>query len=817
MAAFAQLIASRKTVAPLSIGIFGEWGSGKTFFMERLHDAIDGITSKEAKVDPATFHSSIVQIRFNAWHYIETNLWASLVEFIFRELDGWLRSRQTQEDIEALFEQLATSKQLRLEAARDLIEQRSAKQAAEKLLQTARQDHETAILKRAEAPAADVWAAAKDLFFKSLGAEERRQLEQAAEDLGLSALQKSEAGLAQLLKDSRTQAERTRLVARSLLGRLGTPIWVCAAVLIVLLVPFAAGALKTMLNSAGDKSWLRNVSSSAFGLASLLSTVAVAGRILLGRASKALDSLDQFQEELAKSVSDATRSQQECVTRSEKELADAKLALAEAQRRFAAASDRAIAAEQEYQNDTARGRLNRFIRAKVANGEYAKHLSLVATIRRDFSQLAQIMRDEKLEKSDEEDLAKSRSLYQKKLEELIKEYPDAMTPQEIEDLRREPEQSQLRFFKRIILYIDDLDRCSPEKVADVLQAIHMLLFFPLFVVVVAVDARWVTRSLEIKFPHLLYPEDQEVGATAIADNADSRLAGRPNWVSTGIGRVPPATALDYIEKIFHIPFWVRSMDKDTSADFVAGLAKGFSTADSQPQPDVLLTPGETRPRRPEMIDSEKAKRQELDHSDPAPVIDDQTSQAGVPSVLEKGAAAQRSKIFKTTPLSNDEIAMLRRFAPYIGDTPRSAKRFVNLYHLLRTSLGRTGDIRGADDLVHWLALIGLLSLVTGAPEFAGQFLATLDNEELLGNVHDGVFSRLGTSLAAEPEGQRAALEGILRCLTEESAKGKITDGQMIEVLRRFGSTITRYSFYGHQSKGANKRRSWPTRSFAKGA
>jgi len=218
-----------------------------------------------------------------------------------------------------------------------------------------------------------------------------------------------------------------------------------------------------------------------------------------------------------------------------------------------------------------------------------------------------------------------------------------------------------------------------------------------------------------------------------------------------------------------------------------------------------------------MIDSEKAKRQELDHSDPAPVIDDQTSQAGVPSVLEKGAAAQRSKIFKTTPLSNDEIAMLRRFAPYIGDTPRSAKRFVNLYHLLRTSLGRTGDIRGADDLVHWLALIGLLSLVTGAPEFAGQFLATLDNEELLGNVHDGVFSRLGTSLAAEPEGQRAALEGILRCLTEESAKGKITDGQMIEVLRRFGSTITRYSFYGHQSKGANKRRSWPTRSFAKGA
>ena len=41
---------------------------------------------------------------------------------------------------------------------------------------------------------------------------------------------------------------------------------------------------------------------------------------------------------------------------------------------------------------------------------------------------------------------------------------------------------------RIILYIDDLDRCDPERVIDVLQAVHLLLAFPLFVVVVAVDS-----------------------------------------------------------------------------------------------------------------------------------------------------------------------------------------------------------------------------------------------------------------------------------------------------------------------------------------
>ncbi|MEZ5024500.1 MAG: P-loop NTPase fold protein [Chitinophagales bacterium] len=41
--------------------------------------------------------------------------------------------------------------------------------------------------------------------------------------------------------------------------------------------------------------------------------------------------------------------------------------------------------------------------------------------------------------------------------------------------------------ERIVLYIDDLDRCPPKKVVEVLQAIHLILAFPLFVVVVGVD------------------------------------------------------------------------------------------------------------------------------------------------------------------------------------------------------------------------------------------------------------------------------------------------------------------------------------------
>jgi hypothetical protein len=40
---------------------------------------------------------------------------------------------------------------------------------------------------------------------------------------------------------------------------------------------------------------------------------------------------------------------------------------------------------------------------------------------------------------------------------------------------------------RIVLYIDDLDRCPEKLVVEVLRAVHLLLAFDLFVCVVAVD------------------------------------------------------------------------------------------------------------------------------------------------------------------------------------------------------------------------------------------------------------------------------------------------------------------------------------------
>ncbi|WP_238815822.1 P-loop NTPase fold protein [Nocardia brasiliensis] len=79
----ATVIADRTTSLPLSIGVFGEWGSGKSTFMAMPHERIRLLAGSDA-----TYCAHIAQIGFNSWHYADTNLWASFGDEIFRRLAG---------------------------------------------------------------------------------------------------------------------------------------------------------------------------------------------------------------------------------------------------------------------------------------------------------------------------------------------------------------------------------------------------------------------------------------------------------------------------------------------------------------------------------------------------------------------------------------------------------------------------------------------------------------------------------------------------------------------------------------------------------
>src|SRR6266850_201770 len=141
--AMASLVAAWSVEPPLSIGLFGEWGSGKSFFMQKMKERVREIARQARRSDKGQrefgYYKNVVQVEFNAWHYVEGNLWASLVEHIFQNLKvlGDTDAEEAEELKQAaarqekLFEQLGRQQIVELDARQreaDLSAQQAAKQ-----------------------------------------------------------------------------------------------------------------------------------------------------------------------------------------------------------------------------------------------------------------------------------------------------------------------------------------------------------------------------------------------------------------------------------------------------------------------------------------------------------------------------------------------------------------------------------------------------------------------------------------------------------------------------------------------------------------
>ena len=468
--AFARLAAGRAIRPPLSIGVFGEWGSGKTFFMKLMHEHVARI-SRDADSD-GPFHGNIVQIRFNAWHYVESNLWASLVDYIFTELDRWLKERpeNPNETVDLLFDHLSTSRTLRLEAMDELVLRRRQRQEAEENLKTVRARFETALARQAVATAGEFWTAVGTTMGKDR--ETRETIDRAGRALGVPELSASARQLSEVLQETATQAGRARTLGRSAVAMLGRPRWLAALALILVAAPVAVVWFRDILGRTEVLSWLKEVNAAVLGLSSVMASVAGFAGTALKRTATALDTLEGFRANLETAIAERTEefrknsNEAALLTDAEREATRLRSDVEQAERRLADADRRAADAARDFQGATARGRLNAFIRDKVVSGDYAKHLGIIATIRKDFGQLAQLMADVDRDRELAEEYERARLDYARRVEELIARSGDVLTDEETAALRASTtfDAESLRLFERIILYIDDLDRCPPEKV-----------------------------------------------------------------------------------------------------------------------------------------------------------------------------------------------------------------------------------------------------------------------------------------------------------------------------------------------------------------
>ena len=806
-AAFARIAAATSIKPPLAVGVFGEWGSGKTFFMRRIYEHVQALTKRAvARPGHPLFHTDIVQIRFNAWHYIETNLWASLVEYIFAELDRWLRdkTRDGRSEADLVFDRLATAQQLKLDALEGVVSRRAERRSAELRAERARREYEEA-LARASAVGADTYARALlDTLLAQGGL--REDLAGIGTALGTPALAKSAGQVMEVLEQARSEAGRARLIMRAGIGKLGTWRWILSLVLVLVGFPLLTVGLKDLVALVTNSEGIKAIHDSVLAIASLAAAAAACGGTLVRRASKILQQVDAFDRTLRQKVAEQTQQLQGSDVAAQKSSAEEDLrkrrqAMEAAERALADADARLAAARQDFESATARSRLNAFIRAKATEGDYAKHLGIIAAIRRDFSQLASLMgatNDSGEQRAESERLAAEAEARVTLFLDWLKGKPDVrLTPGELRSLLSllEPPAAlrvleskhatvtqhlegtdedlkalqveltgiaskELPRFSRIILYIDDLDRCPPDTVVKVLQAVHLLLTFPLFIVVVAVDARWVSRALREQFPKLL----SETGM--FASNGD-----------TTAGAGAGATSHDYLEKIFQIPYWVRPIDPKGASSYVNSLV----------EPDVrrvaaAVDASVSTPATP--LD---------DGSDPRPAPGSSPlrgARAPAPAPPPQHQDAEREAI--GLELTRWEADALERFAPLVGATPRRLVRFVNVYRLIKTSLPpamleRFVGERGESDA--YRALIAQLAIVTAAPESAQRYFSVLETGSADESL-ETVMTKLGADPAFSKGVDRETVHRILT-VARDSPGAALSVGHMLvtaPIARRYSFT-----------------------------
>jgi KAP family P-loop domain len=90
---------------------------------------------------------------------------------------------------------------------------------------------------------------------------------------------------------------------------------------------------------------------------------------------------------------------------------------------------------------------------------------------------------------------------------------------------------------KIVVFVDDLDRCLPDNALDVIESMKLFFDLPGFVFVVGLDEDVVQRAVRTRFPETAGP----AAGTAAA--------------SAGVAVTPEAQlARDYVEKIFQVPY-----------------------------------------------------------------------------------------------------------------------------------------------------------------------------------------------------------------------------------------------------------------------
>lgn len=594
---FARLLASEHAKLPLAIGLFGHWGSGKSYFMKLMQQHVKRISALEQSRNGQAYKVNVAHITFNAWHYMDADLWSSLALRIFEGVAARMEGRdEDQVDAQTIRRRQELIGKVEAKQRSSLEAKRAIEAAAQARLQAAARVAECEL----NAEQATTRLTLKPLLSLLPKSFEDAKVKSALDALGirddsnLKQLQQALDGsmgawadVKALLPSRFRKLHTRRQLSIATITALAL-FWLCQWAPIQTGWRWAwdnlSGAIEALLfaSGGGGAAWV------TARVTKFREAVALARKLAPQFAAMKIKEGEENSEH-ARALTD--------LLRAEKELEDARRKIDQSEREIAEA-------EEELRRVNSGGLIQEFLDKRRQDSRYRDSQGVVSVLRQD-------------------------------LEILVSEM-NAVNDGTAEELPS---------IQRIILYIDDLDRCEPDRVVEVLQAVHLLLAFELFAVVVAVDPRWLERSLYRKY----VPGYEQMPAEHL--------------------RATHFSPQNYLEKIFQIPFQVPVMMPDAYSGLinalvpkggsrVGGVSGNASTAGTGGPTDSATTTPEN---------GEETER---------------TANAG--GSKAGGGEAVRTQSVPPEPvaLTEAEVKTLTALGPLI-DTPRGAKRLVNVYTLFR--------------------------------------------------------------------------------------------------------------------------------------
>ncbi|HNN81840.1 MAG TPA: P-loop NTPase fold protein, partial [Leptospiraceae bacterium] len=260
---------------------------------------------------------------------------------------------------------------------------------------------------------------------------------------------------------------------------------------------------------------------------------------------------------------------------------------------------------------------------------------------------------------------------------------------------------------------------------------------PAFVVVVAVDARWVSQSLRIGYRDLF---GEEISLDTDGDGIPDSFRATPH---------------DYLEKIFQIPFWLYPMNIEGRRNLLAQLMESnLEATNDLPQEPVLEDKTNLIENKTNLTNNEKEIEQREDPGFKTDILKEDES------ILEENEYTfkleEASSESDQLTIKHEENDFSMTLAPILGLSPRALKRFVNVYLLIKVGLSdlqwriyyekvhpKTGEKDAVGTIRNFQAVMLLLGIITGLPATSRILFRTLRTKTLrtLGELFEQIDVR----------------------------------------------------------------------------